>query len=115
GYQYLDAKTGDEGLNSVRENTPDIILLDLGLPDCDGYSVIKKLRQWTTIPIIIISARENEQDKVQALDYGADDYLTKPFNLAELHARIRVALRHAKQDKENDSPEFSSGAFKINL
>lgn len=91
------ANRGEEGLNIAATNTPDVIILDLGLPDMDGVEVCKRLREWTQVPIIVLSARDNEKDKVTALDYGADDYLTKPFGIEELLARVRVALRHSIQ------------------
>ena len=96
-YQVLTAATGADGLAMARSHNPDIILLDLGLPDLEGMKVLQSLRQWSRRPILIISARNQERDKVQALDLGADDYLTKPFGAEELLARIRVALRHATQ------------------
>ena len=95
GYRLIEAAGGQEGLVHAVTRNPDVLLLDLGLPDMDGLEVTKRLREWTNIPIIVISAREQEQDKIKALDLGADDYLTKPFNAGELLARIRVALRHA--------------------
>jgi two-component system KDP operon response regulator KdpE len=94
GYCFIEAQTGQEGLVQAATYSPDIILLDLGLPDIDGLDVTKRLREWSDIPIIILSAREQEQDKIKALDAGADDYLTKPFGAGELLARIRVAVRH---------------------
>jgi two-component system, OmpR family, KDP operon response regulator KdpE len=94
-YQVLTAATGAEGLAMARSHNPDIVLLDLGLPDQDGCRVLENLRQWCPRPVLVISARSQEKDKVQALDLGADDYLTKPFGADELLARIRVALRHA--------------------
>lgn len=115
GHEFVEAKTGKEGEEIARAIKPNIILLDLGLPDCDGLSVIKMLRAWTLTPIIIISARDQEQMMVQALDLGADDYLSKPFSVVELNARIRVALRHAKQLKENESPIFNAGNFYIDF
>lgn len=93
-YDILTTKTGSEALRLVAERCPDLILLDLGLPDSDGMEVISKIRSWSIIPIIVVSARSNEIDKVKALDMGADDYLTKPFGTEELQARIRNALRH---------------------
>jgi two-component system KDP operon response regulator KdpE len=95
GYRLIEAAGGQEGLVHAVTRNPDVLLLDLGLPDMDGLEVTKRLREWTNMPIIVISAREQEQDKIKALDLGADDYLTKPFNAGELLARIRVALRHA--------------------
>jgi two-component system, OmpR family, KDP operon response regulator KdpE len=94
GYGFIEAQTGQEGLVQAATRSPDIILLDLGLPDIDGLEVTRRLREWSDIPIIVISAREQEQDKIKALDAGADDYLTKPFGAGELLARIRVAIRH---------------------
>jgi two-component system KDP operon response regulator KdpE len=94
GYSFIEAQTGQEGLAQAATRSPDIILLDLGLPDIDGLEVTRRLREWSDIPIIVLSAREQEQDKIRALDAGADDYLTKPFGAGELLARIRVAVRH---------------------
>ena len=94
GYQLIEAVTGHEGLTQTATRTPDVVLLDLGLPDIDGLDVTARLREWSQVPIIVLSAREQEEDKIKALDAGADDYLTKPFSAGELLARIRVALRH---------------------
>ena len=94
-YSVLEAETAANGLAQAATRNPDVVLLDLGLPDMDGLEVIEKLREWTAVPVIVISAREQEGDKIKALDGGADDYLTKPFGAGELLARIRVALRHA--------------------
>jgi two-component system, OmpR family, KDP operon response regulator KdpE len=94
GFHFIEAQTGQEGLVQAATRSPDIILLDLGLPDIDGLEVTRRLREWSDIPIIVLSAREQEQDKIKALDAGADDYLTKPFGAGELLARIRVAIRH---------------------
>jgi two-component system KDP operon response regulator KdpE len=102
-YGVLEAETADDGLSQAATRNPDVVLLDLGLPDMDGLEVIEKLREWSAVPVIVISAREQEGDKIKALDRGADDYLTKPFGAGELLARIRVALRHAapkNQDQE---------------
>lgn len=93
-YKVLISQSGTEGLSLIASCCPDLILLDLGLPDIDGIDVIKKLRQWSNIPVIVISARTQEEEKVKALDEGADDYITKPFGTSELSARIRTALRH---------------------
>src|SRR5471032_381079 len=98
GWEVLEARTGRVGLDMAAARKPDVILLDLGLPDQDGLDVLKTLRKWMFAPVIIISARGQEFDKVRALNVGADDYLTKPFGLAELMARLRLALRHAKQN-----------------
>lgn len=94
GYRVIHTLEGKEGLSLAASNRPDVILLDLGLPDIDGYEIIKQLRTWCNVPIIVISARTREHDKVNALDLGANDYLTKPFGIAELMARIRTSLRH---------------------
>jgi two-component system KDP operon response regulator KdpE len=95
---------------------PDLVILDLGLPDIDGIDVIKQLRQWSAMPIIIVSARGKEQDKVAALDAGADDYLTKPFGVPELLARVRVTLRHlAAADRETGDSAFESGSLRVDL
>ena len=94
GYDVVEAATGAEALKAAATTAPDIIILDLGLPDMDGKEVISRLRAWTEIPIIILSARDRESEKVAALDLGADDYIEKPFGIGELTARIRTALRH---------------------
>lgn len=96
-YQVLYANTGKQGLETARSRCPDIILLDLGLPDIDGCSIIQEVRTWTSTPIIVISARTAEREKVAALDLGADDYITKPFGTSELLARIRASLRHSNR------------------
>jgi two-component system KDP operon response regulator KdpE len=95
GYRVLEANTAAEGIKQAAAHTPDLVLLDLGLPDADGSDVTHRIREWSPMPIIVISARGKEETKVRALDEGADDYVTKPFGAAELMARIRVALRHA--------------------
>ena len=95
GFQLVEAVTGKEGLAQAATRAPDVVLLDLGLPDIDGFEVVKRLREWSTVPVLVLSARGQERDKVQALDAGADDYVTKPFSMGELLARMRVALRHA--------------------
>jgi two-component system KDP operon response regulator KdpE len=97
GYTVFEASSGREALSAVTGDRPDLIILDLGLPDLNGIEVVRQLREWTRIPIIVLSVREEEATKVAALDVGADDYLTKPFGMAELMARIRVAMRHADQ------------------
>ncbi len=113
GYQILEAATGNAGMDQVATGKPDVVILDLGLPDIDGLEVIRHLREWSRVPIIILSAREHEQDKIAALDAGADDYLTKPFGVGELIARIRVALRHVAPDSEE--PVFKTGDLKVDL
>lgn len=97
GYKTVTASTGKEGLQLISSNCPDLILLDLGLPDIDGQSIIRSVRSWTSCPIIVISARTTEKEKVLALDNGADDYITKPFGTSELLARIRTSLRHSSR------------------
>jgi two-component system, OmpR family, KDP operon response regulator KdpE len=114
-YKLLEASTGEEGLASAALHRPDVVLLDLGLPDIDGIEVTRRLREWTTIPIIILSARGQDQDKVAALDAGADDYLTKPFSLAELLARIRVAGRRAEERLDKKDSVFTLGDLRIDL
>ena len=94
-YKVIECQTGSEALSITTSHCPDLILLDLGLPDIDGITVLKSIRGWSTVPIIIISARTEEKEKVYALDAGADDYITKPFGTSELLARIRTALRHS--------------------
>ena len=94
GYDIIIAKTGAEASAMVSSHCPDVMLLDLGLPDMDGTTIIEEVRKWSQLPIIVVSARTHESDKVEALDLGADDYLTKPFGTSELLARIRTALRH---------------------
>jgi two-component system KDP operon response regulator KdpE len=116
GYRLVEAATAQEGLIQATTRNPDVVLLDLGLPDLDGLEVAKRLREWTQTPIIVISAREQELDKVKALDAGADDYLTKPFNAGELLARIRVALRHAaRQNVDQQEPVFIDQNLRVDL
>ena len=113
-YQVLSAATATEGLAMARSHNPDLVLLDLGLPDRDGMGVLKELRSWSRKPVVILSARNQERDKVRALDQGADDYLAKPFGAAELLARIRVALRHTLQTDVAE-PLLRSGGLSIDL
>ena len=115
GWQVLEARTGRVGLDLAASQKPDVILLDLGLPDQDGLDVLKALRQWTSAPVIIISARGQEHDKIKGLDAGADDYLTKPFGVPELMARLRVALRHAAQKPEDAPPLYDHEGLKVDL
>ncbi len=110
GYRVVEAATGAEGLQQASAHTPDLVLLDLGLPDMDGLIVAKRLREWSTAPILVLSARGQEDSKVAALDGGADDYLTKPFGAEELMARIRVALRHAARAREAPRTIVTIGA-----
>jgi two-component system KDP operon response regulator KdpE len=114
-HKLLEASTGAAGLEMAASRHPDVILLDLGLPDLDGLEVTRRLREWTTTPIIVLSARGQESDKVAALDAGADDYLTKPFGLPELLARVRVAVRHSDQRGEKTDPVVSVGDLRIDL
>jgi two-component system KDP operon response regulator KdpE len=115
-YGVLEAETAKDGLSQAATRNPDIVLLDLGLPDMDGLEVIEKLREWSTVPVIVISAREQEGDKIKALDRGADDYLTKPFGAGELLARIRVALRHAApKSKDQGEAVFVAEELKIDF
>jgi two-component system KDP operon response regulator KdpE len=115
-YKVIEATRGEEGLRHASVGQPDLIILDLGLPDVDGLEVTKRLRQWTATPVIVISARGREQDKVAALDAGADDYLTKPFGVGELLARVRVALRHrAATNADTGVTLFAVGELKVDL
>ena len=114
GYRYLEASTGEEGLTLAVQHRPDVILLDLGLPDMDGLELMTRLRAWSQTPVIVISARGQETDKIGALDVGADDYLTKPFGTGELLARIRVALRHADPGAAEE-PVFRLGRWQVDL
>lgn len=115
GSQFImfEATTGEEALAAVAANRPDIIILDLGLPDLDGVEVTRRLREWTQIPIIVVSVREQEQDKIAALDAGADDFLTKPFGVGELMARLRSALRRSAQPELD--PVFKTGHLVVDL
>ena len=116
-YRYLTAVNGESAISQTASHNPDIILLDLGLPDIDGVEVIKKIRTWTNTPIIVISARTEDADKIEALDAGADDYLTKPFSVEELLARLRVMQRRIallKSDSEiNEKSVYTNGRLKI--
>ena len=114
GYRILEAVNASEGELLCASHHPDLILMDLGLPDLDGLVLTRRLREWCTAPIIVVSARGMEQDKIQALDEGADDYLTKPFGSGELLARIRVALRHVHSETGGPvTPIFELGAWRI--
>ncbi|MFZ2196645.1 MAG: response regulator [Thermodesulfovibrionales bacterium] len=116
GYQLIESATGEDGLVQVATRNPDVVLLDLGLPDIDGLEVTKRLREWSKVPLIVISAREQEEDKIRALDAGADDYLTKPFGAGELLARIRVSLRHmAMQHTGSEEAVFVLDNLKVDL
>ncbi|HEY3855916.1 MAG TPA: response regulator [Verrucomicrobiae bacterium] len=113
GYRVFEAATGQAGLVEAAQRRPDVIVLDLGLPDMDGASVLKRLREWSQAPVLVLSVREGEDDKVGSLDNGADDYMTKPFSTVELLARLRVARRHALPIPENSV--FRSGRLEVDL
>lgn len=116
GMKLVEAERGEEGLSMAASHRPEVILLDLGLPDMDGIKVISRLREWTDVPIIILSARDAEAHKVAALDAGADDYLTKPFGVEELAARIRAALRRSQARGSGPAPQvLGSGELRIDL
>lgn len=114
-FKVTTASRGEEGLALAAASEPDLIILDLGLPDMDGVEVCTRLREWTQIPIIILSVRDSERDKVAALDRGADDYLTKPFGIEELLARVRVALRHSARNQGTQSKVVRAGPLMIDL
>ena len=111
GYRVISANTGKEGLQYFTSEHPDVILLDLGLPDMDGMKILQGVREWSAMPVIVVSARTHERDKVEALDLGADDYITKPFGTSELLARIRTAIRHTRAGIPNQ-PGGQTGVFK---
>lgn len=117
GYDVLLASSGSEAFSMISSHCPDLVVLDLGLPDMDGMSIIEAVRQWTQLPIIVVSARSYERDKVEALDKGADDYITKPFGAAELLARVRVAIRHTRLGASSESlastGKFTAGELTI--
>jgi len=115
GFRVVESATALEGLDKAAAERPDLILLDLGLPDRDGLPVIKEIREWSKVPIVVLSARDDERAKVAALDLGADDYLTKPFGAPELLARLRVALRHAVQAEGPPQPLFAVGDLHVDL
>lgn len=112
--EWFESETGQEGIQLVAHKNPDVVLLDLGLPDMDGLEVLAQLREWTQVPIIVLSARGQEKDKVAALDGGADDYLTKPFAVGELMARVRVSLRHSVKQTTTEAV-FETNGLKIDF
>lgn len=114
GYRVVEATTGEDGIRLAASQPPDFVILDLGLPGLDGQGVLRRLREWLTAPIIILSARDQEKQKIEALDAGADDYLTKPFGMGELLARMRLALRHT-QSKSGESTTLQIGDLRIDL
>jgi two-component system KDP operon response regulator KdpE len=115
GFALHEAETGERGLLEAAMRKPDFVILDLGLPDVDGVEVVRRLREWTDLPVIVLSARSQEADKISALDAGADDYLTKPFGLGELLARIRVALRNRARTAAPGEPAVSVGELSVDL
>ena len=115
GFRVTTANRGEDGLTAAATNEPDLVILDLGLPDMDGVEVCTRLREWTQCPIIVLSVRDSERDKVAALDKGADDYLTKPFGIEELLARVRVALRHSAGTQVAQSKTVHAGSITIDL
>src|SRR4029078_1252071 len=115
-YQLDEAATADQALKHASQFPPDLVILDLGLPDLDGQEVIRRLREWSAAPIIVLSARDQDQEKITALDNGADDYLTKPFSTGELLARVRVALRHFNRSGDDSGKSsFENGDLKVDL
>ena len=114
-YRFLISATGESAIMEASSHNPDIVLLDLGLPDTDGVEIIKRIRDWSNMPIIVISARSEDKDKIEALDAGADDYLTKPFSVEELLARLRVTQRRLAQSEQAESPVFINGNLKIDF
>jgi two-component system KDP operon response regulator KdpE len=116
GYRLVEATTGERALVEAATRVPDLVLLDLGLPDLDGVEVTRRLREWSTVPVVVLSARGQESDKIRALDAGADDYLTKPFGVGELLARMRVALRHtARIGDGTGDPAVETGELRVDL
>ena len=113
GYRVFDAATGQDGIAQTAQRRPDVVLLDLGLPDLNGVEVLKRLREWSRVPVIVLSVRDREEDKIAALDAGADDYVTKPFNSGELLARLRVAQRHAQPTTA--SSVFRAGSLEVDM
>ncbi len=113
GYRVSEAASGQEGLAEAAQRRPDVLLLDLGLPDMDGVTVLKRIREWSQVPVLVLSVRDREEDKIAALDNGADDYVTKPFSSGELLARLRVAQRHGTPVTE--SSVFRSGPLEVDL
>ena len=113
GYRVLEAATGMEGIAEAAQHPPDVVILDLGLPDMEGVAVLKRLREWSRVPVVVLSVRDREEDKIAALDNGADDYVTKPFSSGELLARLRVAQRHAAPSSE--TTVFRSCQLEVDL
>ena len=115
-YRMTESGTGVDGLKTIAREKPDIVILDLGLPDMDGVQLVRQLREWSDVPVIVLSARDQEQDKVAALDAGADDYLIKPFSIPELEARLRVALRHRNRvPGQSQQSRYHFGEISVDL
>jgi two-component system KDP operon response regulator KdpE len=115
GYELCEVDSGQRALAEAASRAPDLVVLDLGLPDMDGVEIVRRLREWSTVPILVLSARAREHDKIAALDAGADDYLTKPFGMGELLARIRVALRHRNASGDPGTSVFECGGLRVDL
>ncbi len=113
GYRVFEAATGNEGLVEAAQRHPDVVILDLGLPDMEGVAVLRRLREWSKVPVVVLSVRDREEDKIAALDSGADDFVTKPFGTGELMARLRVAQRHAQPEAETTL--FAVGDLEVDL
>ena len=117
GYDTIVVRSGEEALTMISSHCPDLIILDLGLPDMDGMEVLRSVRKWSSLPVVVVSARHHEHDKVEALDYGADDYISKPFGTSELLARIRTAIRHTRTTLSDpqiaQSGKFTTGDLTI--
>jgi len=113
GYRVFEAASGQEGIVEAAQRRPDVVILDLGLPDMDGVTMLKRLREWSRVPVVVLSVRDREDDKIAALDNGADDYVTKPFSTGELLARLRVAQRHVQP--ASDVTVFRSGPLEVDL
>ena len=115
GFRVIEAETAKRGLIEAASHKPDLVILDLGLPDAEGHTVVRGIREWSSMPIVVLSARVDEQQKIAALDAGADDYVTKPFGMDELLARMRVALRRAAPPSTDESPEIDTAHFHLDL
>lgn len=115
GFVVVESRLGEDALKQCVSETPDVVVLDLGLPDMDGLEVLGRIREWSSVPIIVLSARADESDKVTALDEGANDYVTKPFSITELMARLRVMLRTAAAGSSKDAAEFRCGDLRVDL
>ncbi|HVP14608.1 MAG TPA: response regulator [Terriglobales bacterium] len=114
-FTVVESATGQDGIAQAATRAPDLLLLDLGLPDTDGFEVVRRVREWSRVPIVVLSARGREDDKIRALDAGADDYVTKPFAMGELLARVRVALRHGARGSEGEPGEMTFGDIAIDF